>query len=54
MTATDNEGVLRSVYEAFRRGDIAAVLAAFDDDIELEVFGPPRSRSPAGTGGARG
>jgi ketosteroid isomerase-like protein len=33
--AKDPEAVVRSVYEAFGRHDVEAVLAAFDDEIEI-------------------
>jgi len=33
-TVTDNATIIRSAYEALARGDVPAVLAVFDDQIE--------------------
>jgi ketosteroid isomerase-like protein len=38
--ATENETMLRALYDALIRGDLAAVLASCHDDIDLEVHGP--------------
>ena len=43
MGGIEDENVrrLESMYDAFKRGDLAAVLGLFDDEMDLEVVGPP-------------
>ena len=41
-TVTDNATIIRAAYEAFARGDVPAVLAVFDEQIEWhEAEGNP-------------
>ncbi len=40
MSAQDNVGIVTGIYEAFGRGDLAAVLSRIDPQAELQFEGP--------------
>ena len=40
MSTEDNKRVVQSIFEAFGRGDVAAVLALVDEDAEWAAPGP--------------
>ena len=49
MSAEENASLARSAYEAFGRGDMAALSEVMADDIEWVVPGDPSDNPDAGT-----
>jgi ketosteroid isomerase-like protein len=49
VSADENTGLARSAYEAFGRGDIAALAELMADDIEWVLPGDPNDNPMAGT-----
>jgi ketosteroid isomerase-like protein len=43
-----HEGMLKTLYDAFAKGDMETVMALFTDDIKFHVFGGSRWRAATG------